>query len=226
MRILDVGTGTGIIAERMRTATGPNTLIVGVDAALTMLQEGRRTFQYPVVVAQMPQLPFAAATFDVAVAGFVLSHVADYGLALTDIVRVCRRGARVGMTVWGALPNPAAQLWTEVASRFVDRDELERGFRAHIPWDAWFANTSRLQSALTAAGLQHAVVHTRTYAMRMATSDFLASRNASIQGTVLRERLSDERWDRFRLELIDTFESRFGAHVEFERDVHFGIAEK
>lgn len=225
MRILDVGTGTGIVAERIRNAAGPQALIVGVDAALTMLNEARQAFEYPVVATRLPELPFMAGAFDLAAVGFVISHVPDYEAALKDIARVCRGGARIGVTAWGSLPNPTAQLWTEIASRFVSRGELDRAFRAHIPWDEWFSDAARLRHALDAAGLQHGVVETRTYRMRMRTTDFLASRDASIQGAVLRERLSDEEWDVFTRQVSDVFETQFGNAVEYDRDVHFGVAQ-
>lgn len=226
MRILDVGTGTGIVAERIRNAVGRTAVVVGVDAALTMLNEGRRAFEYPVVVARLPELPFLAGRFDLAAAGFVISHIPDYESALKDIARACRPGARIGVSAWGSLPNPAAQLWTEMASRFVPRVELDRAFRAHIPWDEWFSDAARLRQALEAAGLQHGVIETRTYRMRMRTSDFLVSRDASLQGAVLRERLPDEQYDAFTRQLADAFGTRFGAFVEYDRDVHFGVAQK
>lgn len=226
MRILDVGSGTGIVAERIRSAAGPTALIVGVDAAITMLNEGRHAFAYPVVVGGLPELPFVAGTFDLAAAAFVISHVPDYEAALKDMAEVCCAGARIGVTAWGSLPNPAAQLWTEMASRFVPRVELDRAFQAHIPWDEWFSDPARLLHALEAAGFTHGVVETRTYRMRMTTSDFLVSRDASIQGAVVRERLSDEQWTAFTRQLTDAFETRFPTVVEYDRDVHFGVAQK
>ncbi len=224
MRILDVGTGTGVVAERIRNAAGPTACIIGVDAAATMLTEGRQGFDYPVVLARLPELPFIAGALDLAAAGFVISHVADYEAALRDIARACRGDARIGVTAWGSLPNPPAQLWTEIASQFVPRVELDRAFRAHIPWDEWFADAARLRQALDAAGLRRALVETRTYRLRMRTSDFLESRGASLQGAVLRERLADPQWDAFMRQLSEAFEVRFGAAVEYDRDVHFGIA--
>lgn len=226
MRILDVGTGTGVVAERIRDAAGPQCLIVGVDPALTMLAEARQSFHYPIVVAQMPDLPFTAGTFDMAAAGFAISHAPDYEAALRDIARVCRDRASIGVSAWGALPNPAAQLWTEIASGFVPRADLDRALRAHIPWDEWFSDASRLRDALSAAGLRNGIVETRTYLMRMPTTDFLASRDASVQGAVLRGRVSNEQWDAFTRQLADAFEARFGTHVDYQRDVHFGIAQK
>ena len=224
MTILDVGTGTGVVAQRIMDAAGPKAVVVGVDVAFAMLDEGRKAFDYPVAVARTPGLPFRGGTFDLAAAGFVISHARDYQAALRDIARVCRNGARIGITAWGALPNPAAQLWTEIASRFVPRNELDRAVRDHIPWDEWFSDRARLRQALDDADLQQPIVETRQYVMRMSTSEFLASREASIQGAVLRERLADDQWATLTWQLADAFQTRFGTRVAYERDVHFGIA--
>lgn len=225
MAMLDVGTGTGIVAGRIRDAVGPQALLVGVDAAYTMLEEGRRALRYPVAVACVPGLPFADRAFDLVAAAFVITHVPDYAAALRDVVRVCRRGARVGVSVWGALPNPAAQLWSDIASRFVPRAELDEAFRRHLPWDGWFSDPERLRDALHAAGLR-GVVETRSYTVRMSTVDFLTSRAVSVQGVVFRERLAEPRWPAFTEQLRAAFETRFGNEVVYERDVHFGVAER
>jgi len=167
-----------------------------------------------------------AGTFDLAAAGFVISHVPDYEAALRDLARACRGTARIGVTAWGSLPNPAAQLWTEIASRFVPRVELDRVLREHIPWDEWFSDAARLRQALESAGLQQGVVETRTYRMRIRTTDFLLSRDASVQGAVLRERLSDQQWHEFTRQLSEAFETAFGPQLQYDRDVHFGLAQK
>ena len=224
MRILDVG--TGIVAEQIRIVAGPRAVVVGIDAALTMLNEGRQAFEYPVAVARLPELPFVAGIFDLAAAAFVISHVPDYEGALQEIARACRAHARVGVTAWGSLPNLAAQPWTEMAARFVPRVELDRAFRAQIPWDEWFSDRTRLLQALEAAGLQQGIVETRTYRIRMSTSDFLVSRDASLQGAMLRERLSHDQWGAFTRQVSDAFETRFGGFVEYDRDVHFGVAQR
>src|SRR5439155_9462835 len=192
-RVLDVGTGTGIVAERAIQRVGISGLIIGVDASIEMLRAARQALRYPVVAGALPSLPFRDQTFDVAAAGFVISHVADYKLALRDIARVCRDGGRIGVTAWGSLPNPAGQLWTEVACRFVPRDDLDSAFQAHIPWDASFSEPARLRNALEDAGLASVSIDTRIYRCRMSTADFLLSREASIQGSILDERLTVER---------------------------------
>jgi len=226
MKILDVGTGTGTVAEPILSAVGNPPRLVGVDASLEMLHIGRQALTYPVVAGRLPHLPFRDESFDLVTAGFVVSHVASYADALTDIARVCRRGGRFGMSAWGSLPNAAAQTWTEIASQFVPRRDLDDAFRAHIPWDGWFSEPSNIERALTDATFVAVRLDTRTYRVRMPVENFLASREASIQGAILRERLTPARWVTFKAAVANEFDQRFGAVVEYERDVRFGIGTK
>ena len=224
--LLDVGAGTGIIAETIHRRLGDAVRVVGVDASIAMLREGRRAFTYSTVVGRLPALPFATDAFDAATASFVISHLLHYTACIEEIVRVCRPGGRLGVTAWGALPNRAAQLWTDTAVQFVPRPEFERAVREHLPWDVWFSDPNRITEALETAGLTNVVVHTRTFPIQMTTRDFLTSREASVQGTVIRERLPAEGWQRFRERLLGRFESTFGGEMKFDRDVHFGVALK
>src|SRR5262249_2287658 len=152
-----------------------------------------------------------------------VSHFPDYGSGLADLVRVCRKGGRIGMTAWGSLTNPAAQLWTETAARFVDRQRLDAAFTAHVPWDAWFTSEEHVRDALDGAGLTDVTVTTRVYRVRMPTADFLASRAASVQGLILREHVTSEGWRDFTSGLAEAFQARFRKRVAYDRDVHFGI---
>ena len=225
-RILDVGTGTGIVAERAIPHIGISGLIIGVDASIEMLRAARQAPRYPVVAGALPSLPFLDEAFDVVAAGFVISHVADYKRALRDIARVCRDRGRIGVTAWGSLPNPAGQLWTEVACRFVPPDDLDSAFQAHIPWDSLFSEPARLRNALEDAGFASVSIDTRIYRCRMSTVDFLLSREASIQGSVLDQRLTVERRREFRNEVAEAFAARFGVSVEYDRDVHIAVGTK
>jgi ubiquinone/menaquinone biosynthesis C-methylase UbiE len=222
--VLDVGSGTGIVAEHARQAVGSAGRVVGIDAAVEMLRFAKRSAAC--VAAHVPGLPFHGDSFDVVTAGFVVSHFPDYGSGLADLARVCRPGGRVGMTAWGSLTNSAAQLWTEMASAFVDRQRLDEAFTAHIPWDAWFSHHEHIRQALTQADLRDVVVTTRLYRVCIPTADFLTLRAASIQGLVLREQLTASRWSDFTTQLAEAFRHRFGETVEYDRDVHFGVGAK
>ena len=60
----------------------------------------------------------------------------------------------------------------------------------------------------------------------MSTADFLLSREASIQGSILDERLTVERRREFKNEVVEAFAARFGVSVEYDRDVHIAVGTK
>jgi SAM-dependent methyltransferase len=223
--VLDVGAGTGTVGVYLRAATGSTGRVVAVDRSLSMLRLATRKTM-AAAAASVPGLPFRDDSFEFVTAGFVVSHLADYREGLADLVRVCRAGGRVGMTAWGSLTNPAGQLWSDVAGRFVEAARLDQAFREHIPWDAWFSRAANVTAALEEAHLAALVVETRTFDISMPTTDFLASRHASIQGIVLRRQLAASELARFEQSVSLVFHDRFGANVRYRRDVHFGIGTK
>src|SRR5207244_4106941 len=98
-RVLDVGTGTGVVASAARKAGAD---AVGVDASLSMLLVGREARpDVPVAAAEAIDLPFRDGTFDAVTAGFVLSHFARVETALFDLIRVLRPGGKLAVTTWG-----------------------------------------------------------------------------------------------------------------------------
>src|SRR2546428_9582135 len=74
--VLDVGTGTGVVAEHIRQVVGSTGCVVGVDGAIEILRFANRSTIR--VAARVPGLPFSDGSFDVVTAGFVGSHFADY----------------------------------------------------------------------------------------------------------------------------------------------------
>jgi ubiquinone/menaquinone biosynthesis C-methylase UbiE len=224
-RVLDVGTGTGVVAAAGRTMAGQTGFIVGSDAAVEMLRLARKETAN-LVVARVPELPFADETFDAVIAGFVVSHFERYVDGLTDMIRICRNGGRVGMSAWGSLPNPAATLWADIAGQYAPREQLTEAFLKHIPWDTWFSRIENVAEALETAGLSSVVTETRCYSVRMPTHEYLLSREASVQGLVLREALSSVQWHDFTTKVADAFQDKFGEIVEYERDAHFGVGTK
>lgn len=224
--VLDIGTGTGAVARAATGAVGASGRIVGVDASIEMLRVIGKIPTCLVASARVPGLPFRDHLFGAVMAGFVVSHFADYALGLADMARVCRSGGRVGITTWGAMPNPAAGLWSETAAEYLPTEQLDEAFRAHIPWDEWFSSDANVRQALTDAALDSVAVHTREYPIKMTTTEYLLSREASIQGMALRQALSAEDWNGFMRRVADVFRRTCGEHVEYVRDVHFGIGRK
>jgi ubiquinone/menaquinone biosynthesis C-methylase UbiE len=86
--LLDVGTGSGLIAEAFSKA---GVSVSGVDINTEMIDAARRHLpEGEFVVAPAEQLPFAAGSFDAAFFGVVFHEVADYRKALQEAHRVSR----------------------------------------------------------------------------------------------------------------------------------------
>ena len=96
-RLLDVGTGTGLIPwEALRL--DPTLQVTGIDFTAEMIQVGRRRKGSEKInwcLADALCLPFPDGIFDAVVSGFLLRNVSDVRSALIEQVRVAKPGGRV-----------------------------------------------------------------------------------------------------------------------------------
>lgn len=223
-RVLDVGTGTGVVARELSRAVGVTGLVIGIDASAAMARAGSEGQRLPPLIALAPGLPIRDGSMDAVAAGFVVSHIEDYRAGLADMRRVCKVRGRVGITAWGTMPNPAGALWKHVASAFAASERLADAFRQAIPWDEWFSNAANVEGALRDAGLGDIQVVTREFVIRLPTTDFIAMKGATVEGTLLRRMLGADEWHRFIRQTTDAFQQRFGDVVAYVRDFHVGVA--
>jgi ubiquinone/menaquinone biosynthesis C-methylase UbiE len=98
--VLDIGCGTGQDSQELAQVVGSSGRVVGIDKSETMLQTARTRAaqaQLPIefVLADATHLPFTDASFDGCWASRVLAHVGEPEVALAEMVRVARPGARV-----------------------------------------------------------------------------------------------------------------------------------
>ncbi|MFE9403368.1 class I SAM-dependent methyltransferase [Streptomyces sp. NPDC006530] len=106
VRVLDVGTGTGTVAE---AACARGAGVTGVDAEADMVEWAARAVPPAAIhLAVLPQLPFSEGLFDAVTANFVLDHVGRPRAAITELRRVVRPGGRIAVTLW-AVPEAAGQ---------------------------------------------------------------------------------------------------------------------
>jgi demethylmenaquinone methyltransferase/2-methoxy-6-polyprenyl-1,4-benzoquinol methylase len=92
--LLDLGAGTGDLA-RAALQRHPDARIAAADFTLEMMRAGQRLGPLPFTAADALRLPFADASFDAAVSGFLMRNVADLHKALQEQYRVLKRGGRI-----------------------------------------------------------------------------------------------------------------------------------
>ena len=109
-RVLDVATGTGLIAREIERVHGCS--VVGVDLTAEML--GLR----PAVQASADGLPFPSEGFDVVVFSYLLRYVQDPAATLRELARVLRPGGTLASVEFGLPAHPIARAgWRAYAHR-------------------------------------------------------------------------------------------------------------
>ncbi|MDE3228621.1 MAG: class I SAM-dependent methyltransferase, partial [Chloroflexota bacterium] len=124
MRLLDVGCGVGSITLDLAELVAPG-VVVGVDmdeAQLTIAREAAATrglTNASFTVGSVYELPFANASFDVALAHTLLLHLSDQLRALRELRRVLAPGGLVAVSddyfgAWAFAPedSPVRRLMT------------------------------------------------------------------------------------------------------------------
>jgi SAM-dependent methyltransferase len=91
-RLLEVGCGTGALAERCAGELG--CAVIAVDSSPEMVRTTAAR-GIDARVGDVRRLPFADGEFDCAVAAWMLYHVAPVDTALAELARVLRPGGRL-----------------------------------------------------------------------------------------------------------------------------------
>jgi demethylmenaquinone methyltransferase/2-methoxy-6-polyprenyl-1,4-benzoquinol methylase len=92
MKLLDVATGTGVVARAARAIGGP---VVGLDPSIGMLIAGRQVARTAAVQAVGERLPFADSSFEMLSIGYAMRHLSDLRAAFAEHLRVLRPGGRI-----------------------------------------------------------------------------------------------------------------------------------
>jgi demethylmenaquinone methyltransferase/2-methoxy-6-polyprenyl-1,4-benzoquinol methylase len=113
-RVLDVATGTGMVAAELLARA--SCTVVGLDQSAEMLAVARERFamieSVELVEGQAEALPFADASFDALTFTYLLRYVDDPAATLRELARVVRPGGRVASLEFGVPPwAPARALW-------------------------------------------------------------------------------------------------------------------
>jgi len=87
-RVLEVGSGNGVIAERLKQAGHD---VVAVEVTEESAAETARRAGCPVTLAALPHLPFEDGAFDTVVCSHTLEHIPDLYAAAAELRRVAKR---------------------------------------------------------------------------------------------------------------------------------------
>jgi demethylmenaquinone methyltransferase / 2-methoxy-6-polyprenyl-1,4-benzoquinol methylase len=95
LKLLDVASGTGLVARAaLDVGIAPDDLI-GLDPSRGMLEENQRQTPIGLIQGLGETLPFADETFDFVTMGYALRHVADLLQLFQEFRRVLKPGGRV-----------------------------------------------------------------------------------------------------------------------------------
>lgn len=94
MRVLDVGTGTGLTAIQAARISGSGANVTGVDPSVGMLANARLPEGMQVIEGRAEALPAADGSFDFVSMGYALRHVADLRAVFGEFFRVLKPGGR------------------------------------------------------------------------------------------------------------------------------------
>lgn len=118
MTVLDVGTGTGLLAREALRTVHARGRVIGIDPSPSMMAAGRRTLSMPRVRAVGERLPFAERRFDFVTMGYALRHVPDLDEAFKEYRRVLKPGGRVLLL---EITSPASELGRAVVAFYFGR---------------------------------------------------------------------------------------------------------
>ena len=117
-RILDVATGTGMVASELIRRAGCE--VIALDQSEQMLAGARAMFarerspadRVTFIQGEAEHLPFADGQFDALTFTYLLRYVDDRAATMRELARVVKPGGRIGMVEFAVPGNPVLRaLW-------------------------------------------------------------------------------------------------------------------
>ena len=145
-RVLDVATGTGLVAQALVRRYGCS--VVGLDQSEAMLGAARARFgrdpalgeRVSLVTGEAERLPFADGEFDHLTFTYLLRYVDDPAATMRELARVVRPGGRIASLefavppsrFWRVLWQVYVHIGLPALGRLVSREWMQTGtFLAH-----------------------------------------------------------------------------------------------
>jgi ubiquinone/menaquinone biosynthesis C-methylase UbiE len=185
-RVLDVACGTGVLTRAVAARVGASGAALGLDVNDGMLAVARRrAARLDWRQGRAEALPFERESFDAVVSQFGLMFFEDRVAALTEMMRVLRRGGRLAVAVWDALERtPGYAAVTRLLQKLFG-DQVADALRAPFA----LGDPAALRSLFAAAGIPNVSVTTRT-----GTARFLSIKawvSTEVKGWTLADLIDD-----------------------------------
>jgi SAM-dependent methyltransferase len=172
-RVLDVGTGTGIVARLAAPNVGPLGTVTGLDASPDMLSVARASalaegLSIDWHEGQAEALPYPDQRFDLVLSQFALMFFADRQSALAEMRRVLAPGGRMALSVFAGIDrHPFYVALDEAIARRLGTSAVGAIFA--------LGDADALRGSLIQAGLREVVIEPFSITARFPQPDaFLA----------------------------------------------------
>jgi ubiquinone/menaquinone biosynthesis C-methylase UbiE len=167
-RIVELGCGPGLLLSHLAGLVA-GARVVGVDLTEEMLRLAPT--QFGRVVGDAQALPFRSGVVDAVLMPFVLFHLPDLPLALSEVRRTLVAGGSFGAVTWsGHDPHPAYEVWVRV----IDEHGAPPDPSPQMPSNDITSDPARLRIALQAAGFGEVEISVERFRHQPTASEFLA----------------------------------------------------
>src|SRR5579863_1166053 len=95
MQVIDVGTGTGLVAREAARLVGPLGCVLGIDPSAAMLANARAVAGVRLAMGRAESIPAPDGSADFLCLGYALRHISDLPVAFREFERVLRPGGRL-----------------------------------------------------------------------------------------------------------------------------------
>ncbi|MFQ5970109.1 MAG: class I SAM-dependent methyltransferase [Nitrososphaerales archaeon] len=202
-RVLDVATGTGVVALEALKKVGSNGRVVGIDISTGALAIARklssnfRNLEFLEMDAE--DLKFPDRSFDVVTSEFALMFFPNVQKALKEIKRVLVENGRIAVSVHGSAEN--APFFSVITSSILDY--IPHIVPAGRPSPHRFGDPEILSNEFAMAGFKNIHVESYTYAYNAGTfedywQDYMESTAFSLRAKM--EELDPESHEKIKAE--------------------------
>ena len=157
-RLLEVGSGSGVLCRMIAPRLQPDGYIVGTDISPEFLAEAQKYARQARAAGQLifetgvaEALPYSGASFDGAFAARLLLHASDPDAAVRELARVVKPGGRVVVMDWDFGTVSVDHPDRELTRRLL---EWRNDYHGGNNWSG-----RQLWRRMVAAGLQNISIH-------------------------------------------------------------------